>query len=135
MMTDPSEIPAAQPFDLTGLVVGLERSTGRARPLDGSQGPVRLDGYTFGAPVMTENPPHGGEMHPDADELLYLVSGRVQVHLEFDDGDHLVDVEPGQAVIVPRGIWHKVLVQEPSHLVHVTPGPGDGHRPLPPAAD
>jgi mannose-6-phosphate isomerase-like protein (cupin superfamily) len=133
-MTDTQQIPAAQPFDLTGRVVGLERATGQARALDASHGPVRLDGYTFGAPLMTEDAPHDGEMHPDADELLDLVSGRVEVHLELDEGDRTVDVGPGQAIIVPRGVWHRVHICEPSHLVHLTPGPGGGHRPLPSAA-
>jgi mannose-6-phosphate isomerase-like protein (cupin superfamily) len=130
MSDDEHDIPAGEPFDLTGRVVGLERVSGRARPLDGTQGPVRLDGFTFGAPHMSESAPHGGEMHSDADELLYLVSGKVQVWFDEEDGERTVDVEPGQAIVVPRGIWHKVIIQEPSHLVHLTPGPGGGHRPL-----
>jgi hypothetical protein len=31
---------------------------------------------------------------------------------------------------VPRGIWHRLESVEPSYLVHVTPGPHGGHRPL-----
>jgi mannose-6-phosphate isomerase-like protein (cupin superfamily) len=134
MADEDGVIPAGEPFDLAGRVVGLERDSGRARPLDGSKGPVRLDGFTFGAPVMAESAPHNGEMHPDADELLYLVAGRVRVWFEYDDGDRTVEVQPGQAIVVPRGVWHKVLVDEPSHLVHLTPGPGSAHRPLPEAA-
>jgi mannose-6-phosphate isomerase-like protein (cupin superfamily) len=130
MTDDDHAIPPGEPFDLTDRVVGLERVTGRARPLDGTKGPVRLDGFTFGAPHMDESAPHGGEMHPDADELLYLVAGRVQVWFDYDDGARTVDVKPGEAVVVPRGVWHKVLIEEPSHLVHLTPGPGGGHRPL-----
>jgi quercetin dioxygenase-like cupin family protein len=75
-------------------------------------------------------------MHPDGDELLYLISGRIDVILE-DGGDvEIVGVQrvealqPGDAIVVPRGVWHRVDVREPSHLVHVTPGPGGGHRPL-----
>ena len=75
-------------------------------------------------------------MHPDGDELLYLVSGRVDVILE-DGGDETTvgvprveTLQPGEAVLVPRGVWHRVDVREPSRLVHVTPGPGGGHRPL-----
>src|SRR4051794_4556444 len=123
-MADELDIAAGEPFDLAGRVVGLERTTGQARALDGGHGPVRIDGYTFGAPVMSTSAPHNGEMHPDADELLYLISGRVKVWLEYEDGERTVDVAPGQAVVVPRGIWHKVLIEEPSHLIHVTPGPG-----------
>jgi quercetin dioxygenase-like cupin family protein len=74
-------------------------------------------------------------MHPDGDELLYLISGRVDVILE-DGGDvetvgveHVEALQPGDAIVVPRGVWHRVDVREASHLVHVTPGPGGGHRP------
>jgi hypothetical protein len=30
-----------------------------------------------------------------------------------------------------RGVWHELVATEPSHLVHVTPGPNGGHRPRP----
>jgi hypothetical protein len=51
-----------------------------ARPLLGSGGPhPTVDGLTLGVAVMSNDPPHRGEMHPDGDELLYLVSGSVDV--------------------------------------------------------
>ncbi len=80
---------------------------------------------------MSRNPPPAGEMHPDGDELLILVSGHVVVVLEEDEGERRVDLRPGQALVVPRGVWHRVELQEKSQLVHVTPGPGGEHRPLP----
>ena len=130
-MSATKKVPYGEPFDLSDAVVGLERATGRARLMTrGDHGPPRIDGYTVGAPFMTQNAPHNGEMHPDADELLYLISGRIEVLLELDDGDRSVEVEPGQALVVRRGVWHRVLLQEPSRLVHVTPGPGGDHRPL-----
>jgi mannose-6-phosphate isomerase-like protein (cupin superfamily) len=125
-----SDIQVGEPVDLITEVVGLERSTGRARLMarDG-QGPPRIDGYTVGAPFITEDPPHAGEVHPDGDELLYLVSGRVRVHLELAEGERDVNLGPGQALVVPRGVWHRLVLQEPYQLVHITPGPGGGHRP------
>jgi mannose-6-phosphate isomerase-like protein (cupin superfamily) len=69
-------------------------------------------------------------MHPDADELLYLLSGRIRVRLELEDGDRDVEVESGQAVVVPRGIWHQIHVDEPGQLLNITPGPGGQARPL-----
>ena len=122
-------------FAFDGVVAALRRD-GSSEILDGSGGPVRIDGFSVGAPMLTHNPPHRGELHPDGDELLYLVSGRVDVILE-DGGDEervgterVVAVHPGEAIIVPKGVWHRVEVREPSRLVHITPGPGDGHRPL-----
>ena len=31
---------------------------------------------------------------------------------------------------VPRGVWHRVALREPSHMLYVTPGPGGQYRPL-----
>ncbi len=92
--------------------------------------PRRVPGLVVGAPILTRNAPHGGEMHPDGDELLYLLSGAISVVLELPDSTQTLEVAPGQAVIVPKGVWHRVLIHEPSQLVHLTPGPGGEHRPL-----
>ena len=121
----------AVPFDLAHEVVGLERTSGSAWFIDGDgSGPPRIDGYTVGAPAVTGDSPHNGEMHPDADELLYIVSGRVRVHLELTGGDRTVAVAAGQGLVVPHGVWHRILVDEPGQLVHITPGPNGQHRPL-----
>lgn len=91
-------------IDLGTSVVGLDRQ-GQARVLERSPGPPpRLDGYTIGAPLLTREPPHGGEMHPDGDELLFLVSGRIRVVLEDREPPRQVELAPGQALIVPRGV-------------------------------
>jgi mannose-6-phosphate isomerase-like protein (cupin superfamily) len=103
--------------------------------------PRRIDGYTIGAIPNVEGPgPHGGEVHPDGDEFLYVVRGTMELIL--DDGDeHAVGVETkvvlrtGDAYVVPRGVWHRLESVEPSYLVHVTPGPNGGHRPLPSVGD
>jgi quercetin dioxygenase-like cupin family protein len=127
-VTDP---PVTAPVDLAdNVVIALERQTGTARVLTmGDHGPPRIDGYTVGAPLMTRNAPHEGEMHPDGDELLYLISGRVDVQLELADGKQTITIAAGQAVVVPRGVWHRVFLQEPSQLLHITPGPHGEHRP------
>jgi mannose-6-phosphate isomerase-like protein (cupin superfamily) len=123
-------------FDLAASIAALY-SDGTSRVLEPTGGkPIRVDGFSVGAPLLTENAPHRGEMHPDGDELLYLVSGSIDVIVE-DGGtqeevgrETVLRLEAGQACLVPKGAWHRVDVREPSHLVHVTPGPGDGHRPL-----
>ena len=101
--------------------------------------PRRIDGYTIGAIPNIDGPgPHGGEVHPDGDEFLYVVSGTMELIL--DDGDErAVGVETkvllrsGDAYVVPRGVWHRLEPVEPSYLIHVTPGPNGGHRPRDPA--
>ena len=125
-MSDPSR----DPIDLTTGVVGLYH-TGDSELIPSSPGPPpRIDGFTVGAPVLNRNPPHGGEMHPDGDELLFLISGKVTVVLEDREPPREIELAPGQAVVVPRGVWHRVLLSEPSQLLHITPGPGGEHRPL-----
>ena len=37
--------------------------------------PERMDGMSMGIVTMDHNPPHGGEVHPDGDEILYVISG------------------------------------------------------------
>ena len=123
-------------FDLGRAVVALLRD-GSSSVVEAPPGPpLRVDGFTVGAPALTGNPPHRGELHPDGDELLFLVSGRVDVILEEGGDQDTIGVErvqplaAGEAMVVPRGVWHRVEVREPSRLVHITPGPGDAHRPL-----
>lgn len=123
------DIPG-DPFDLSRSTIALMRD-GTSFFLDVRSGPPRrVDGFSVGAPIMTRDAPHRGELHPDGDELLYVISGSVQVVLEEPGGERTVPVGPGQGLIVPRGVWHKVELQEPTQLIHITPGPGGDHRPL-----
>lgn len=39
----------------------------------------RIDAMTMGIITMEQSAPHGGEVHPDGDELLYVISGKVSV--------------------------------------------------------
>jgi len=91
--------------------------------------PERIDGMTVGILSLTEDAPHGGEVHPDGDEILYVISGRIRVVGESHPEDPL-ELGPGDACVVPRGEWHKVSLLEPARLLHVTPGPNGDHRPL-----
>jgi len=119
----------ARTLDLSRSLLGLKRD-GKASLVPWESGPPpRVDGFLIGAPFMTRDAPHGGEMHPDADEVLFLISGRIDVVLEEDGAETVVEVSPGQAVVVPRGVWHRVLLREPSQLLHITPGPGGEWRP------
>ena len=104
-MTTTQEIQPGRRIDLTREVVGLDRADGRARLVDQVAGrpPQRIDGFTIGAPQIAGDPPHDGEMHPDGDELLYLVSGAVTVTLELSGGNTQVDLGAGDALVVPQG--------------------------------
>jgi mannose-6-phosphate isomerase-like protein (cupin superfamily) len=130
-MNATTAIAAGTTIDLSRHVIGLERPTRRGVLVEQTGGPPRrIDGYTVGAPVVAGDPPHAGEMHPDGDELLYVISGHMRVVLELDEGDHVVDVRPGDALVVPRGVWHNILCVEPGQIIHITPGPGGEARHL-----
>ena len=91
--------------------------------------PVPVDGLTIGVASMSKNSPHGGEMHPDGDETLYLISGRVRI-VFIDSTDPDLELGPGDGAIVPRGLWHRVDILDPSKIVYATPGPNNQYRPL-----
>jgi mannose-6-phosphate isomerase-like protein (cupin superfamily) len=59
------------------------------------------------------------EMHPEADEVLFLVAGAIDVVLEEADTERTIALETGQAVIVPRGVWHRLVVRRPGRLLFV----------------
>jgi mannose-6-phosphate isomerase-like protein (cupin superfamily) len=132
-MSMQTDIPKAEPFDLSTNVVGIDRNTGAACFMvrDRPGPPVRLDGHTLGVCTVGGESPHGGEMHPDGDEILFVIDGRLRVLLELDSGDRVVDVDAGKAVVIPKGTWHLILRGEPAHILNITPGPNGPHRPRP----
>ena len=89
--------------------------------------PERMDGMSMGIVTMDHNPPHGGEVHPDGDEILYVISGKVRV-IGDSAPDEPIELGPGSACIVKKGEWHRLEVLEKTQLVHITPGPGGGVR-------
>jgi quercetin dioxygenase-like cupin family protein len=94
--------------------------------------PPRVDGHLLALTNLQQSPPHLGERHPDGDELIYLVSGEVTVVIEVPGSDGRHTLRPGDALIVPRGLWHRIEVDRPASVVHLTPGPSGEHRPASP---
>jgi len=116
-------------FDPSTHIVGLSSDVSASKMLERPDPPVPFSGVTFGVATMPESAPHGGEMHPDGDEVLYLISGRAKVvFLDSDEKD--VDVGPGDGFVVPKGSWHRVDIIEPSQIVSLTPGPNNQFRPV-----
>ncbi|PYS32749.1 MAG: hypothetical protein DMG14_33650 [Acidobacteria bacterium] len=93
--------------------------------------PERIDGMTVGIVTLVPDAPprHRGEVHPDGDEILYVISGRVRVTGESEPAA-AIELGPGQACIVQKGEWHRVSVLEPGQLIHITPGPNGDYRPI-----
>ena len=70
------------------------------------------------------------ERHPAGEEVVILLSGRVDLVQELDGGEHVVEMRPGQAVINPPGVWHTARVHEPGVGLFITPGRGTEVKPL-----
>jgi quercetin dioxygenase-like cupin family protein len=70
------------------------------------------------------------ERHPAGEELVVLLSGRVDLIQQVGGADHTIRMLPGQAVINPAGVWHRSVVHEPGDALFVTPGLGTEHKPV-----
>ncbi len=79
-----------------------------------------------GAGAFWTNP--GGtspwEMHPDCDELLHIIEGKVQLEvLPIDNGPSLIElIDAGSFVVVPKGCWHRQTILEKTKELYLTPG-------------
>ena len=55
--------------------------------------------------------------HDDEDELFLVVSGRLR--MQFREGD--VVLEPGELIVVPKGVEHCPLAEGETHVVLIEP--------------
>lgn len=55
--------------------------------------------------------------HAEEDELFLVLAGRLQ--MLFRDGD--VWLDPGELLVVPRGVEHKPVAPEETHILLVEP--------------
>ena len=69
------------------------------------------------------------ERHPAGEELVLLLSGRVDLIQELGGEDHRVELHAGEGVLNPPGVWHTADVIEPGDALFITPGMGTEHRP------
>jgi mannose-6-phosphate isomerase-like protein (cupin superfamily) len=70
------------------------------------------------------------ERHPGGEEVVFLISGRVDMILDIEGVEHVIALHPGQAMINPCNVWHTSRVLEPGSALFITPGLGTEHRPL-----
>jgi mannose-6-phosphate isomerase-like protein (cupin superfamily) len=106
------------------MVVGEAKPVTRAEPVV-QMLPLELDGRHIG--ILTVDAPgerDEWEMHPDQDELLFLLEGAIDVLLrkELDsDIERTVHFKAGEACLVPQGMWHRQVVVSPCKLLFLTP--------------
>jgi oxalate decarboxylase/phosphoglucose isomerase-like protein (cupin superfamily) len=85
------------------------------------------NGRLMGALDISEGSSHW-EMHPDGDEILYLLSGSMDVELEDRNEKRCIRLSGMTGCVVPCGIWHRTVVHQPGKMIFITPGKGTQHR-------
>jgi mannose-6-phosphate isomerase-like protein (cupin superfamily) len=55
--------------------------------------------------------------HADEDELFLVLRGHLAIHLR----DQVIELDPGEFFIVPRGVEHKPVAQEEVHVLLLEP--------------
>ena len=68
------------------------------------------------------------EMHPEAEEFVYLLSGEALLLLEQPAGVQEVPLSGRAAIVVPKRTWHTAKIRQPSRMLFVTMGRGTQHR-------
>ena len=76
-----------------------------------------------------EDWPHW-EMHPAGDEIVFLLSGALDLVVEEGGRERVIPLRHRGGCIVPRGVWHRGIVRAPGETLHVTRGAGTEHRPI-----
>ena len=69
--------------------------------------------------------PSPWEMHPDCDELLQIIEGKIEIEvLPANGGDSSTTIIPaGSFIVVPLGCWHRQRILEKTREFYLTPGP------------
>lgn len=62
------------------------------------------------------------EMHPDTDELFFVIAGVLKLELLTPLGCELVSLRANDVVVVPKGLWHKPSAPEGAKFMYLTPG-------------
>ncbi|KIG16637.1 hypothetical protein DB30_04256 [Enhygromyxa salina] len=64
------------------------------------------------------------EVHPNGEELVYIISGKMTLIQDIDGEHREVQMAAGEAAINPRGVWHTAKVVEPVTALFITAGEG-----------
>jgi mannose-6-phosphate isomerase-like protein (cupin superfamily) len=71
------------------------------------------------------------EMHPEGDEVLVLLEGRLRMIFEdAGGGDKSFTLKPGSTLVVPAGTWHRAEDQQGARTLFMTFGAGTRHKPV-----
>lgn len=69
------------------------------------------------------------EIHPNGDEVVMLLSGKVTLVLGQDAGQRILTLDqPGSYAIVPANTWHTAKTAVASKMLFITPGEGTANK-------
>jgi quercetin dioxygenase-like cupin family protein len=127
-------------FPLPGSAVHLTRA-GNASLLQGDDMRARLrqlnEGQVLGVfSIADASDLHAQwEMHPAGDEVLVMLAGELRV--EYSDGfrSGAESMASGHAMVMPKGVWHRLVLREPGVLLSLSPLQGTelSHNPRRPS--
>jgi mannose-6-phosphate isomerase-like protein (cupin superfamily) len=66
------------------------------------------------------------EMHPNGDELIFQLSGEMELVIEGITTP--IQLKTGSFAVVPKGHWHTANVIEAGDAIYVTNGLGTQHK-------
>jgi mannose-6-phosphate isomerase-like protein (cupin superfamily) len=95
---------------------------GDRHDIDGVEGRL-VSMFTFTAPWES------WEMHPAGDEIVLCIAGHMVLHQELPEGMRKVELESGQYVVNPPGVWHTADIERVATALFITTGLGTEHRP------
>lgn len=112
------------PIDLFASSIGLHRG-GRVHAAPRASDQER-DGWRLTAfHAKTDADVHADhwEVHPEAEEVLSCLIGKIRLHLRPErpgQEEEVIRLTAGTAAIVPRGRWHRIELDTPSNIMAVT---------------
>ncbi|NQZ89526.1 MAG: cupin domain-containing protein [Colwellia sp.] len=86
-----------------------------------------FSGLNVGIISMETDPPHGGEVHFDGDEIIHVISGVLKVVSDSNPNESL-RLSAGDSCIIKKAEWHKIYVIEKAKLIYITPAKNNDHR-------
>ena len=62
------------------------------------------------------------EMHPESDELFYVIEGVLEIKLLTDVGSEFYSASANETVVVPKGFWHKPGAPDGAKFIYLIAG-------------
>jgi mannose-6-phosphate isomerase-like protein (cupin superfamily) len=115
------------PVDVTNAIFNISDSNTISACLFSDDAPKKNSGFNVGIITMETDPPHGGEVHFDGDEIIHVISGVLKVESDSNPNNSL-QLSAGDSCIIKKSEWHKIYVIEKAKLIYITPATNNEHR-------